>query len=315
MSTICSICKLENPEPRHFWTVHKIKESDYYLKYHPRFDLLTDEPLKFKSRDCYLLSHFQNKNNLKKWLLSQDIQTQRGYLRDILINRREIKNLVYTPTQVELRSWENSVGIVTYNKLFKDYYKLCLELGYKSRGFNNLTEKTILKATRNLRNNPILIDSREQSILNFHNKEINICTLPVGDYSVKDNNYEIYVERKSLHDLISTFGPRNFDRFRNELIRAKNIGAYIILLVENDINTALGFDHSPFYSRHTQMTVVFLFHQIRVLLQEFDNWQIAFCKSRTDMAEKIRWIFEMEDFWKYQDIQLALDLKLFRDGI
>lgn len=314
-SECCAICKLESPEPSHFWKEHRIKESDYYVKYFPRFDLLTNEPISFKSRDGYLLTDFQNKINLKNWLQLQNIETQKEYLKNILIKRREVKNLTYVPTQVELRSWENSVGILTYNKLFKDYYKLCEELGYISRGFSNLTEKTILKPGRTLKNNPILCDSREQIPLSFGSKNIEITGLKVGDYTIKNDNYGIFIERKSVADLCSTFGPKNFDRFRNELIKAKDLGLYVILLVEHDINTVSGFDHSPFYSKHTQMTAVYLFHQIRALLQEIDCWQIAFCKSRTDMADKIKLIFEMEDFWKTSDVQLAIDLKLFNGRI
>jgi ERCC4-type nuclease len=159
------------------------------------------------------------------------------------------------------------------------------------------------------------VDSREQDILDFRNKEINICALPVGDYSIKNNNYDIYIERKSVNDLVSTFGPKNFNRFRNELIRARESNSYIILLVENDFNTVLGFDHSPFFSKHTKMTSIYLFHQIRTLLQEFPNWQIAFCKNRTDMKEMVLKIFKMGVYWKTHDLQLGIDLKLFSDGI
>ena len=311
----CLICSLENPEPKHFWTIHKIKESDYYTKYLPRFDLFTNEPIPFKSRESYLLTDFCNKNNLKYWLKSQTLEAQKEYLKNILIKRKDLKNLTYIPTQVELRSWENSVGIVTYNKLFKNYYKLCLELGYFSRGFDNITEKTILKHNRSLNKNPILCDSREQNLLSWGNKEIKITTLPVGDYSIEKDNNNIYIERKSLNDLTSTFGPKNYNRFKNELIKTQDLGAYIILLVENDFNTVAGFEYSPHYSKHTQMTAVYLFHQIRTLLQEFGCWQIAFCKSRTDMVEKIKFIFEMGEKAKNLDIQLGIDYRLFSHDI
>ena len=315
MSRNCLICNLENPEPAHFWKEHKVRESVYYTTYLPRFDKLTGESMAFKSRDGYLLNDFSTKLNLKQWLKAQTIDGQRKYLKEILVKRKEFKNLTYIPTQVEQRSAENMVGIKYYNTLFNDYYKLCEELGFKSRGFHNITEKTILKRSVNLRGNPILCDSREQSILDFNNKTVEISTLPVGDYTIKNDNHNIFVERKSLNDLISTFGPKNFPRFKRELIRAQALNSYIILLVENNINTALGFDHSTFYNRHTQMTATFLFHQIRTLLQEHSNWQIGFCKSRADMQNTILRIFEMGDFWKKADIQLAIDLGLFKEGI
>lgn len=316
MSSNCLICGQSNPENAHFWKTHKITEANYYLKYYPKKDLLTGEVLSFKDRDSYLLNNFANKNHFKSWLKLQTPIQRREYLRKLLENRMNLKKWVYQPTQVELRSCPEMVGIKTFNTNFKEGYdKLCSNIGYKSRGFADVNEKTILKEIRDLKGNPILVDSREQEILDFKNKEINICTLPVGDYSIKNENYDIYIERKSLNDLVSTFGPKNFDRFRRELSKAKELNSYIILLVENDFNTVLGFDHSPFYSKHTQMTSVYLFHQIRSLLQEFPNWQIAFCKNRSDMKDMILKIFKMGVFWKTHDIQLAIDLGLFRDGI
>lgn len=311
----CAICQIENPENSHFWKSHKITEANYYLKYFPKKDLLTNEVLEFKNRDSYILTDFSNKINQKKWLKLQNLETKKNYLKQLLINRKNLKNWELVPTQVELRSCPEMVGIVTYNQIFKDYYKLCDGLGFKSREFKNINKNTILKKQRDLRGNPIICDSREQSILDFNNKTIEIGALNVGDYQLKNDNYNIFIERKSLNDLTSTFGPKNYDRFRNELIRTKESGAYLILLVENDFNTVMGFDHSPFYSKHTQMTAVYLFHQIRALLQEFDCWQIAFCKSRTDMVDKIKFIFEIGAGAKNIDWQLALDYKIINDGI
>lgn len=314
----CAICQIENAENSHFWKQHKIKEADYYLKYFPKKDLLTGEILSFKDRDSYLLNNFANKNNLKKYLKQQNIITRQEFLEQLLINRMDLKGWTYEPTQVELRSCPEMVGIKTFNENFRGnpchngYDALCSHIGYKSRGFVDIYEDTVLPTDiRDLKGNAILVDSREQEILEFKNKEIKICTLPVGDYTIERDNYNIYIERKSLNDLISTFGPKNFERFRRELIRAQELNAYIILLVENDINTALGFDHSPFFSKHTKMTSVYLFHQIRILLQEFPNWQIAFCDNRSDMKKWILRIFKSGVFWKTHDIQLAIDLKLF----
>lgn len=312
----CRICGLENPEPKHYYTSHKITEANYYIQYYPKLDKLTGEVITFKNRDSYLLTDFNTKNNLKKWLKSQSKANQQKYLAEILIRRRELKQWIFIPTQVELRSCPELVGIHTYDKIFSEgYYNLCKSIGYIDRGLKTLNEKSILKSTRDLKGNAILIDSREQTLLDFGRKTVEIDTLPVGDYTVKKDNHNIYIERKSLSDLTGTFGPKGFERFRKELIRTKEIGGYLILLVENDINTVLGFEHSPFYNRHTQMTAVYLFHQIRLLLQEFTCWQIAFCDGRTDMKQKILKIFEMKDYWKSYDLQLAVDLKLFKDGI
>lgn len=314
MEIFCRICGklLENSHP---YKVHHIKLSDYFLQYYAKKDLLTEEPIPFKSIDQYLLSDFCNKTNQKKWLLSKSTEVQKMYLQQILIRRRTHKNLTYTPTQVEQRSADGMVGIKYYNNLYGNFYELCEKMGFKSRGFKNINQNTILKPERSLKGNPILIDSREQSYLNFGNKEIQISTLPIGDYTVLKNNCGMFVERKSVNDLISTFGPKNYERFKKELARTQELGYYLVLLVEADINTVLNFEYSSHYNKHTQMTAVYLFHQIRTLLQEFNCWQIAFCKGRTDMKDTILKIFEMKDFWKRADLQLAIDYGLLSDAL
>ncbi len=315
MNLNCKICELENPEPSHFWKEHKIKESDYYLKYYPKKDLLTQEILLFKDRDSYLLNNFANKHNLKKYFnnLSR-LESKMEFLKGLLLKRKEIKGWIYTPTQVELRSCPEMVGISTFNNTFGDYYWLCEhrpEMGFKSRGFKNINESTILKSARDIKT--ILVDSREQHLIEF--KDMEISTLPYGDYTVKDNNFGIYIERKSIQDFVGTMLPTNLDRFARELERAKQNGDYIILLVESPFNTCLNFEYNTRIPRFSQATSAFIFHNVRELLQKYDNWQIAFCDGRKDMKSKIIKIFEMQDYWKSADLQLGLDLKLFNNEI
>jgi len=318
MSTvICKICSQEIKEDnlKHWWVDHKIKMANYFIKYYDKKSLLTELPIEFKSISQYLLSDFNNKNELKKWLKLQTLEKQREYLREILIKRRDLKELVWIPTQFEQRSSDNSVGISTYNKIFKEgYYNLCESIGYKSRGFNNLTDKTILKSVRNLRNNPIITDTREQKRIKFR-KVTEIGTMDVGDYTLKNDNFGIVVDRKELGDLINTMSA-GFERFKRELIRAQESNNYIILLCESKISDFLSFNYLPWLSSKIQATPSFIAHRIKGLLQEFPlNFQVGFCDGRPHMKEVIMKIFEMEDYWKKTDIQLSLDLKLFIEGI
>lgn len=310
----CQICQ-ETLDNGHPYKKHSIKLENYMRQFYPRTSLLTGEKIEWKNNiENYLLADFNNRNELKQYLKAHSKEENAHYLKGLLLRLKEYKNITYIPTQVELRSRDLFPGISTFDSYF-DYYKICEELGYKSRNFINLNNNSILKRERDLKNNPILVDTRESLPLNFNNKTVELIALNVGDYQLKNDNYGVTIDRKSLNDLTGTFGPKNFDRFRRELIRTKESGAYLIMLVENDFNTVLGFDHSPFYSKHTQMTAIFLFHQIRTLLQEFDCWQIAFTKNRTDMVEKIKFIFEMGAKAKTIDWQLATDLKIINNNI
>lgn len=310
----CQLCQ-ETLNTGHPYRAHKMTLEKYMYQFYPKVSLLTGETIEWKNNiENYLLADFNNRNELKQHLKTCPKEENAHYLKGLLLRLKEYKNITYIPTQVELRSRDLFPGIHTFNNYF-DYYKICEEIGYKNRGFVNLNKNSILKRERNLKNNPILVDTREILPLNFNNKTIELTALNVGDYQLKNDNYGISIDRKSLNDLTGTFGPKNFDRFRRELIRTKESDAYLIMLVENGFNTVSGFDHSPFYSKHTQMTATFLFHQIRSLLQEFDCWQIAFTKNRTDMVEKIKFIFEMGVKAKTIDWQLAIDLKIVNNNI
>ncbi len=310
----CKICGLENPEPSHFWRTHKIKESEYYIQYYNKKSLLTGEPIVFKNRDQYIFSDFADKHELKKYLKQSVPNEQKKYLKEILIRRKEHKDLIYTPTQVELRSTDGMVGVKTYNDIMGSYYKLCAEIGFKSKGFNDIGRNTILKKIKTIQDNMILVDSREQSVLNFKNMDIEIVTLPYGDYTIKNNDSNIFIERKSLSDFLGTMS-KGLERFKDELNRAKENGGYIIMLVETNLADTLSFEYKPFINKHTKATAPFIFHNVRGLLQNFTNFQVAFCNGRPEMARIIKLIFEYGDFFKIHDLQLAIDYKLFNEGI
>lgn len=313
---ICKICNNEVNEDSHYWKTHKITMAKYFVQYYGKKSLLTGEPIEFKSKEQYLLSDFNNRYELQKWLLKQTDIDRQKYLKDLLLRRKDIKGVRYAFTQAELRSIDCMPGIITFNQIFKNYYAICKELGFIDRGHNILTEKTILKPTRTLNGNPILIDSREQNWLSWGKKAIEIATLPVGDYTIKNNNHNIYIERKSLNDFISTLGINGLDRFKRELQKAKDNNLYIIMLVESGFSEALSFEYQPHISRYTKATAKFIFHNLRELLQEFPmNFQIGFCQGRNEMKDMIVKIFEMGEFWKTADVQLGIDLKLFEDRI
>ena len=85
----------------------------------------------------------------------------------------------------------------------------------------------------------IFIDSREKEnlhIRDYFDKVGQLYTPPValkyGDYAAERTNPKITIERKrNLLELSANLG-KHHERFRNELLRARDCGARIIVLIE-----------------------------------------------------------------------------------
>jgi hypothetical protein len=307
------ICKVDGKEFKNDKALHMalkgygLNKLKYYQKYFERRDLLTNELINFKTKEQYLNSDFNDKNNMKKWLKTQTPEKAQEYCKELLIKRKELKNLIYSPTQVELRTIMTP-SIIFYNKIFKDYYDICSSIGLENKFIhpnsigdhfkNKLTNKDI-----------IYVDTREQSWLKF-NTHFEIKTLGFGDYACSNDNCGCFIERKSLSDFISTLSVKNFNRFKNEIEKAKKNNSYIIVMVEEKLSNALSFQYLPHISKKIKATPEYIFHNVRDLLQSYDNLQFVFVDGRGEMTRIIESIFASNCFYKKIDLQLAYDMKL-----
>lgn len=310
MSVICKIDgkEFEDEKSLHFalkgYGLNKVK---YYQKYYERRDLLTGELINFKTKEQYLNSDFNDKNNMKKWLKEQPIHKAQEYCKQLLLKRKESKNLTYSPTQVELRTIM-APSIIFYNKIFKDYYDICSSIGLENRFIHpnligdNFKNKLTQKDT-------IFVDTREQSWLKFNNP-FEIKTLSFGDYACSNDNCGCFIERKSLSDFISTLSVKNYDRFKNEIEKAKKNNSYIIVMIEETLSNALSFQYLPHISKKIKATPEYIFHNVRELLQNYDNLQFLFVDGRKEMTRLIESIFASRCFYKKIDLQLAYDMKI-----
>jgi len=307
------ICKVDGKEFKDEKSLHLalrgygLNKEKYYHAYYPKKDLLTGETINFKTKDQYLNSDFNDKNNMKKWLKQQPIEKAQEYCKQLLSKRKNEKNLTYSPSQVELRTIM-APSILFYNKIFNDYYDVCSTLGLENRFIhpNNITDQFKNKLNKK---SIIYVDTREQNWLKFDTK-FEIKTLPFGDYSCSNDNCKCFIERKSLSDFISTLSIKNFDRFKNEIDRAKKSGAYLIVVVEEKLSNALSFQYLPHISKKIKATPEYIFHNARELLQNYDNLQFLFVDGRGEMTRVIESIFTSNCFYKEVDLQLAYDLKL-----
>lgn len=306
------ICKIDGKEFKDEKSLHLalrsygLNKEKYYHKYFPRKDLLTGEIINFKTKDQYFNSDFNDKNNMKIWLKQQTEQTAQEYCRKILNRRKEGKNIIYSPSQVELRSIM-SPSIIFYNKIFNDYYDLCESIGLKNKFIHPKNIKVQFK--NKLKSEDIIyIDTREQNWLKFNSK-FEIKTLTYGDYACSLNN-NCYVERKSLSDFISTLSSNNIERFNNEIFKAKINNSYLVVIVEEKMANALSFKYLPHINKKIKATPEFIFHNLRELMQKYENLQFLFVDGRNEMKRVIEAIFASENFYKEVDLQLAYDLKL-----
>jgi hypothetical protein len=307
------ICKVDGKEFKDEKSLHLalrgygLNKEKYYHTYYPRRDLLTGDIINFKSKDQYLNSDFNDKNNLKKWLKQQTIEKAQEYCRGLLVKRRNDKNLIYSPSQIELRTIM-SPSIVFYNKIFDDYYELCSDIGLENKFIH---PKIITNQFKNKLNskNTIYVDTREQNWLKF-DIPFEIKTLPFGDYTANNDNCNCYIERKSLSDFISTLSVKNFDRFKNEIEKAHVNNSYLIVIVEEKLSNALSFQYLPHISKKIKATPEYIFHNVRQLIQEYSNLQFLFVDGRTEMKKSIEAILSSNCFYKKVDLQLAYDMKL-----
>ena len=308
----CKICdkEFEKDKSLHLHIkAHKLSIEQYYHQNFPRHDLHTKELIKYKSKDQYFSSDFNNKRNLKSWLKSIPNKQAQEYCTALLQKRKEEKGLVYAPTQVELRTLPMP-PIQYYELLFDSYYKLCKKIGYKNK-FKCIPTKKEYEETYS-DDHLIYIDSREQKPLEIEDFPTEVRGLKFGDYCLndKEKTQNTYIERKSVPDLIGTLSS-GLERFKNEINRAAEENAYMVILVERNLNDCLAFNRlKHVYKKNTRVTPDFIFHNIRDLIQEFSHIQFLFVNGRDECIRIVKKLLLSDVLKEKHDLQLAYELKL-----
>ena len=292
---------------------HKLRMAAYYQEYYPRYDLYTNKIIKFKNKNQYFSNDFNSKTHLRMWLKGKSLSEAKEYCENLLTERKEEKELIYSPTQVELRSIM-SPPIQYYNEIFGDYYRLCDSLGFKNK-HQKLTE-IITGSEWEKPEYLIFVDTREQKPLKFPNRKIEIKKLDYGDYAFSSPRAtcNCYIERKGLSDFVGTLSG-GYERFLKEIRRAEEDNAYLVVLVESDFSRALYFNEQrKSYNKErvfkkVKATPEFIFHRVRKIIQKFSNVQFLFVKGRKEASRVTEKIFTCGCFYKRTDLQLAYDLK------
>jgi len=140
----------------------------------------------------------------------------------------------------------------------------------------------------------ILCDTREQKRLEFAHPDIAFTKkhkLEVGDYCIRfmDGSVPAVIfERKGIGDLFGTL-TGDYDRFKAEIIRAKDSGITLILVIEGSFSKVMkGYKYFNPRNPDTKVHMDGL-RIIRILFSLYVRYGVipVFCKDREEMQNYI----------------------------
>lgn len=281
----CKICETlfdsEKTLHRHLKS-HKINIVDYYHSYHPRHDLYDGKFIEYKDYNQYFNSYFNSSKNRLNWYqtaLKEDIY---DFLYKNLKYSKELKELKCAQTEI---MWQSIKGpdIIEYETFLGkgSYQKINKELGLP------MVKRLYPQKIDEAQNLEIVIDTREQLPLEF--TKFRVQKLIFGDYWTDDS--EIFVERKSIEDFCGTMSSGQV-RFSKELDRAKDLGMYLVIMVEETIEKALIYKNykNPCIGNHG----AFALHAMRDILRTYDNCQFVFTGSRENSQDFILFLLSQK---------------------
>lgn len=298
----------------------KVSQKLYYETYWPRKDLLTGEIIPFKDIDRYFSQDFVSKVTLKKWLAKNPAEGME-WAKRWLVRRKLEKELIYAPSQVELRTLccPSMPYYETLGATEGGYYGITKRLGYVER--YNLNPLVFNPLPSNF---VIIQDSREQSPINLP-RPVQVEALNVGDYALAaPYDVGVRIERKSLTDFCGTLSNRKvthkggckgtepiadsaLQRFDRELARAEAANLYVVMMVESDINDVQRFNYLP-QTRWIKASPEYVLHNLRTLLTKYPlTFQSLFVPGRIEMARVMVKVFELgKQIWA-TDLQHAYE--------
>jgi len=301
----CEECSQEFEERKklhYHLRTHKLSQQEYYHKHFPKFDLYTGEIITFKNYEDYESKFFEKKGNLSKYISTNSPNRVKQVLGQILDHRIDSKGLIWEMSEVELRSleWPFKKQI---ESIYGDSSIFFQKLNRRYKDSDDLQVKNL--------NGKIFVDTREQKPYVFEDCNFEITNLNFGDDVCEINGKEglVHIERKNMMDFIQSFSSNNYDRLRKEFQRAEVCGKNIIVLVEKDLGSMLGFDKMPRIKKFVRASSQHIFHNVRQTYQEFRNVQFLFAKDKEIAKVLCKSILFNEHLFEY-DLQYLYNTKL-----
>jgi len=286
---------------------HGLSMAEYYTLHYPRYNKLTGEALPFKNIDHYFDRDFSTKQQLKKWCKEAPSHEVKDYILSLIEKRQSKKERSYAPFHLEIKSCFLP-DIDTYRKVFGSYNKAADLIGLRPLYHQKITAGFF---TQELPSLSIAVDTREQTPLQFSgDHETKNHKLDVGDYTLFGEHYSYtFVDRKSGSDLQSTLSNKNYDRFKRELKRTKELDSYLFVVIESTPEKIIKASRA--FGR--KGNIDYILKRIRDLSYEFrGHCQFLFTGNRDTSQEMIlRLLFFGKKVWE-TDMQYFLDHELDR---
>ena len=286
---------------------HGLTMAEYYTMHFPRYNKLTGEPLPFKNINHYFERDFSTKQQLKKWCNEAPEKEVKDYILNIMKERQSQKQRKYAPFHLEIKSCFLP-DIDVYRKIFGSYNQAAQQADLKPLYGNKLPKNFFQYSLPS--DLKIAIDTREQTPLRWADLDCVNHKLEVGDYTLLGDHYSYtYVDRKSGSDLQSTLSNKNYDRFKRELDRARELDSFLFIVTESTPEKMIKASRA--FGRKGNLE--FILKRIRDLSYEFaGHCQFIFTGDRKTSEEIIpSLLFFGQQVWD-TDMQYFLDHELDR---
>ena len=113
-----------------------------------------------------------------------------------------------------------------------------------------------------------------------------------------------------LPHILGAIARAQIERFEKEIVRAKEIEAKLIIVVEDTLANAMRFKFLPYISKKIKVTPEYIFHNVRYLIQKYPHIQFLFVKGRKESKRVIKKIVFSGCSHEKIDLQLAYDTKI-----
>lgn len=302
MEFICKECQKDFESRRSLHAhlkAHFDCVGDYYVKYFPKYDLLTGERIPFFNYDLYMKTDFMNYSNFKSWIKTIDKDYAKKIIKEKAESRFEEKNIKISPPDLFYKLSEMA-DIEDCKELFGSYCNFLEEVKVDKWFDKNLPKGFWDDECEDLH---ILIDTREQQPLNFSNSIQS--KLDFGDYTASGDKYsKTFIDRKAAGDFCSTFSG-GIDRFKREMDRCVAFDCFMFVVVESSV------DKLNSESKKFVKSMPYVWHNVKEVIAEYPkNVQFVFAHSRGGAQKIIPKILQYGDKLWNVDVQYFLDKRI-----
>lgn len=278
---------------------HFLCIGDYYVKHFPKLDPLTKEQIPCLNYDQYIKQEFICYANFKQWLLKANDCIAKEYILKRAKERFEEKNVKMSPPDLFYRL-SDMADIGDCKRVFGSYTSFLIEAGINQYFSKQLPKDFWDNDCADLE---ILIDTREQQPLNFPNSIES--KLDFGDYTAGGGKFSnTFIDRKAVGDFCSTFSG-GVDRFRREMDRCVEFGAYMFVVVESSVDK-INSENKKFVKNMS-----YVWHNVKQLMLEYpENIQFIFSYSRKGAQKIVPKILNYGRDLRNVDVQYFLEKKI-----